>query len=337
MSYIEKSLYKFPEMMKEALEKEIEFNIEIKPKNIVIAGMGGSAISGDIIIDLIKDKIEIPIEVCKDYKLPNFINDESLVILISYSGNTEETISCFKQAINKNGNVICITSNGILEHLCKRKNIKFIKIPQNLKPRASFPYLFISLLKIIDSFEKRLKILYDSKEAIKIVEKLREDNFDNNKEEIKQEGILYDIAKLVYKKDAILIYSPDYLKGVATRIKTQINENSKMLSWFSTIPELNHNEISGWQEVEKSNFAVIFLRTYKENEKIRKRVEYTKDILKNKACVKEIWSIGKSKLAILFSLIYQGDILSLHIGKMRNVNVDDVPLQDRIKEILKKK
>ncbi|MEM5783981.1 MAG: bifunctional phosphoglucose/phosphomannose isomerase, partial [Candidatus Aenigmatarchaeota archaeon] len=333
---IEKSLYEFPEMMKKALKKEVDFIIEKKLKNIVIVGMGGSAISGDVLIDLIKDKIEIPIEVCRYYELPNFVKEDSLVILISYSGNTEETISCFKQAIKKKAKIVCITSNGILENLCKKYKIPLIKIPPKLKPRAAFPFLFISLLKIIDSFKKELMILEGIEEAIEIIEKIREENFDKKKKELKQEGMLYEIAKLFYKKDAILIYSSEHLKGVATRIKTQINENSKMLSWFSLLPELNHNEISGWQEVKKSNFAVIFLRTKDENERIIKRIEYTEDILKNRAIIKEIWSIGENKLAKLFSLIYRGDIISLHLGKMRNVNVDEVPLQDRIKEILRK-
>ncbi|MEM7816736.1 MAG: bifunctional phosphoglucose/phosphomannose isomerase [Candidatus Aenigmatarchaeota archaeon] len=335
MSKIEKSLYEFPEMMKKALKKEVDFSIEKKLKNIVIAGMGGSAISGDVLIDLIKDKIEIPIEVCRDYNLPNFVKEDSLVVIISYSGNTEETISCFKQAIKKRAKIFCITSNGILENLCEKYKIPLIKIPPKLKPRAAFPFLFISLLKIIDSFKKELMILEGIEEAIEIIEKIREENFDKKKKELKQEGELYELAKLVYKKEAILIYSPEYLKGIATRIKTQINENSKMLSWFSLLPELNHNELSGWQEVKKSNFAVIFLRDREESKSIRKRIEYTKEILKSKATIKDIWSIGKERVTRIFSLVYQGDILSLYIGKMRKVNIDEVPLQDRIKEILR--
>ncbi|MEM5835246.1 MAG: bifunctional phosphoglucose/phosphomannose isomerase [Candidatus Aenigmatarchaeota archaeon] len=336
MIEIEKSLYEFPEMMKKSLEKEIDVKIEKRPKEVVISGMGGSAISGDILIDLIKDKIEIPIEVCRDYNLPNFVKEDSLVVAISYSGNTEETISCFKQAIKKRANIFCITSNGILENLCKKYKIPLIKIPGNLKPRAAFPYIFLSLLKIIDSFEKELVIFDGINEAIKVVEKIRERNFDKEKKELKQEGELYELAKLVYKKEAILIYSPEYLKGIATRIKTQINENSKMLSWFSLLPELNHNELSGWQEVRKSNFAVIFLRDKEESKSIRKRIEYTKEILKSKATIKDIWSIGKERVTRIFSLLYQGDILSLHIGKMRKVNIDEVPLQERIKEILRR-
>lgn len=336
MSQIEKSLYEFPEMVKIALEKEINIKIDKKPKNLVIAGMGGSAISGDILIDLIKDKIEIPIEVCRDYDLPNFVNENSLVVIISYSGNTEETISCFNNAVEKNAKVVCITSNGILEKLCKRYRVPLIKVPSNLKPRAAFPFLFISLLRIIDNFEKKTIALDGADEASKIIEEIRDKNFDKEKKELRKEGEIYDIANIAYKKDAIIIYCSECLKGVATRIKTQINENSKMLSWFSTIPEINHNEISGWQEVKKSDFIVIFLRDRNESESIRTRIEYTKEILKNKAHVKEIWSIGNSRLAKLFSLVYQGDILSLYIGKMRKVNVDEVPLQDRIKDILSK-
>lgn len=335
MSEIEKYLYEFPEMIKKALEKEISFKIDKKPKNIIIAGMGGSAISGDILIDLIKDKIDIPIEVCRDYKLPNFVNENSIVILISYSGNTEETISCFYQAIKKKAKLFSITSNGELEKLCNRYKIPLIKIHRNLKPRAAFPILFVSLLKLINIFDKKALNLEEFEETIKIIEKIREENFEKSIKKLKEGGAIYEIAKTAYKKSAIIIYSPEFLRGVATRIKTQINENSKMLSWFSTIPEINHNEISGWQEIDSSDFFVIFLRDGEEDERIRLRIEYTKDILKSKAQAIDMWSIGKSNIAKLISLVYQGDILSLHLGKMRKVNVDEVPLQDRVKEILK--
>lgn len=336
MSKIEKSLYEFPEMIKKSLKERFELNLERKPKNVLIVGMGGSAIGGDIIINLLRDKIDIPIDVCRDYNIPYYVNEDSLCILISYSGDTEETISCFRQSIKKKAKIICITSNGILERVSKRYKLPLIKIAPDLKPRASFPLIFISLLKIFDNFEKENNILKDISEVIRIIEKIREENFDKDTQTVKSKGELYDIARSIYKSKAIIIYSPESFKGVAMRIKTQINENSKMLSWFSTIPEMNHNELSGWQEIKNTEFAVIFLRDKSEDKRIRVRIEYTKDILKNKAIVKEIWSIGKSLFSKIFSLVYQGDILSLHIGKMRKVDVDEVPLQDKIKEILRK-
>ena len=337
MSSIENSLFEFPEMMRKAMKEKLEFEFSEAPRNIVIAGMGGSAIPGDLLLDLLKLKRlrKMSLEVCRDYNLPEYVNKESLVIVISYSGNTEESLSCFEQAIEKGARVLCITSNGTLETLCEKNKIPLIRIEKNLKPRAALPFLFISLLKIFEKIANLSYISNELEESVEILERIREKYFTKNKE-MKNRGDLYNIAKCIHKCDAVIIYSPESLRGVATRIKTQINENSKMHSWTSTIPELNHNELSGWQEVKKSDFAVIFIRDVREDKKIKARIEYTKRIVKNKAIVKEIKAIGNSELARLFSLIYQGDLLSLVLAKIRKVNANEVPLQDKIKEILKR-
>lgn len=331
---IEKSILKFPEMIGEAIKYKIDLKINKKPKNIIIAGMGGSAIAGDILIDFVYSKLNIPIYVCKDYSLPCFVNKDSLVFIVSYSGNTEETLSCFKEAKEKNAILIGITSDGELEKIFKKYRLPLIKIPSGFQPRVALPYLFFSIIVALKSIGILKNFDKEIKEAIKILKNIRKKYSSENK--LKKFGEIYKIAKNVKKSDAIIIYSPESLKGVATRIKNQINENSKMLAWIGLIPEIGHNEISGWQEVKKSNFSVLLLRDRKEDKRIKIRFEYIKKILKEKAKIYEIFSEGKSELAKIFSLIYLGDILSLHIANERNVDAKNVPLQEKIKEILKK-
>jgi len=331
---VEKSILKFPEMIEEAIKYEFNFKINKKPKNIIIAGMGGSAIAGDILIDFVSSKLSIPIYVCKDYHLPGFVNENSLIFIISYSGNTEETLSCFKEAKEKNAVIIAITSNGKLEKICEKFSLPLIKIPSGFQPRFALPYLFFSIIVALKSMGVLKNVNGEIKETINVVKKIRKKYSFENK--IKKSGDIYKIAKNVKKSDGIIIYSHDSLKGVATRIKTQINENSKMLSWIGVIPEIGHNEISGWQEIRKSNFCVLLLRDKKENKKIKIRFEYIKKILKKRAKIYEIFSEGKGRLAKIFSLIYLGDILSLHIANERNIDAKNIPLQDKIKELLKK-
>jgi glucose/mannose-6-phosphate isomerase len=328
---------KVPEFIKDAIERArnlvIPSDIEVKGKKlkyynftqIIGVGMGGSAISFDFLRSFLRySNVKIPIESNRDYNLPPYADENTLVVLISYSGNTEETLSCFLDAIEIGCPIVALTSGGILEAFCIKLNLPYVKLPSGLPPRASLPYLFFPLLVILEklnypSFEK------DVTETLAVVEVL--------KEELKPETLIMDnfakrIAICLYNKIP-LIYGHTYFDSVANRIKCQFNENSKVHAFSEIYPESNHNEIVGWEADDEKliePFYPIFIRDPDEQPAIKARIEITRDqiILRKKKQVIEIVARGEGVLAKMFSVTYIGDFASIYLAVL--VGVDPTPV-----------
>ena len=242
----------FTNHLKEAIE--IGNNSGLKKnmknfKNILICGLGGSGIGGTIVADIVSIKARIPIATTKDYSIPNFVNNETLVIACSYSGNTEETLSALKKCKQKNAEIAIITSGGKLKKIAKENNYNKILIPPGQPPRAMFGYAFtglfymLALYEIIDDSFK-----YDLKNAIELL----------NAEKPSIQKTALSLAEKLYKQTPV-IYAANGFEGVAIRFRQQINENSKMLCWHHVVPEMNHNELLGWR-TNINNLAVVCLR-----------------------------------------------------------------------------
>lgn len=280
----------------------------IDAKNIVICGMGGSAIAGDYVREIFDDRNII---VIRDYYLPKYINKDYLCICISYSGNTEETISCLKDAIDRGLNIISITSNGKLEEICKDKGIRIIKLPKGFQPRFAFPYIFVSLIYILD------------RNVINRLEKfLREIEID--------EKFVEEVSKKLYEKPVTIICYNKYFP-VALRFKTQLNENSKHIARIELIPEMNHNEIEAYYNNINQSFVII--KGGDEPERISIRLEYVKNLIEKNSVgdFVEIEGYGNYlKNVLYFTMLF--DALSLKIAEMKNVN----PYEIRNIESLKK-
>ncbi len=297
-----------------------------RPENIVIVGMGGSAIGGDLLKDFLFLELDIPLETIRGYNLPKYVSKKTLIIVVSYSGNTEETLNCFKEGLEKNAMIICISSNGLLEKICKKQEIPIILVPKNIQPRASLPYLFFPLLVITNSLNLTSDFKNDIEETISILAEMNkkigsEIPFEQN--EAKQIAV-----KL--KDKVTLIFSPAGFGTIARRMKCQINENSKQLAYWNEFSELNHNEIVGWEkklDVLK-HFSLILIRSKDESVPIKTRIEVTKNLIfKDKIDeIIEIKGQGKSLLAQYFSLIFKGDLISYYLAIVNNV--DPSPVKD---------
>ncbi|MHA1298614.1 MAG: bifunctional phosphoglucose/phosphomannose isomerase, partial [Candidatus Helarchaeota archaeon] len=337
-------MYKFlvnmPESFSVLEEKASDINIKVSSEdfnNIIICGMGGSAIGGNLIQDLLFDKLPKPIFVNRGYNLPAFVDNNTLMITISYSGNTEETISAFQQGIDKKCKIIAISSNGKLIEYCERLGIDYIKVPSGIQPRAAISYIFMSLLIILKKTEIYSDFSEDLHEAIIILKNLRE-------ELLIKTPISKNIAKMTAKNIFSylpLIYAPSGFGSLARRMKCQINENSKSMASWDEFSELNHNTIVGLQEKSEINdiCCVILLRTQDEDEQIRNRIEITKEVIfKEKIhAVYEIWSKGKSKLAKMLSLLYIGDFISYYLAILKGINPTPVQGISELKKRLKEK
>ena len=239
----------FPKQCREALglPKGISASGEIN--NIVIAGMGGSAMGGDL-LKVYLSNTNIPVYVNRDYKVPNFVDENSLVFAVSYSGNTEETLSALNAAKEKKAQIIGITSGGKLSEECE----KVVNIPSGLQPRAALGYLFFPMLGILHN-TNIIRVKND--ELNEMMGILKQTNKFNEQGE--------ELSKKLKEKIPI-IYASEALGAIAFRWKTQINENAKMPAFYNVFSEMNHNEIAGYKSMDHK-FSVVMIQDKNDNDR----------------------------------------------------------------------
>ncbi|MBI2968816.1 MAG: bifunctional phosphoglucose/phosphomannose isomerase [Bacteroidetes bacterium] len=294
--------------------------------NIVICGMGGSGIGGTIISELAGKEAPVPISVCKSYLLPEFVNDKTLVIACSYSGNTEETLSAFRDAGKREARLVCISSGGEIKELARKYKSGFIEIPGGYPPRAAFGYPLVMLLytlhhyKIISAaFTRQLRTAIDllNQEQPAMIKSAKEIS-----------------TKILDKKP--VIYCDSTHEGVAVRFRQQLEENSKILASHHVVPEMNHNELVGWSQPYQDT-SVIMFRTEDENERNRKRFTFCTEIFRRfSSAVIEIHAKGNNMIERTLYLVHFGDWISYHLAGLRGIDAMEVNVIDRLKEELKK-
>ncbi|MCM8817951.1 MAG: bifunctional phosphoglucose/phosphomannose isomerase [Candidatus Omnitrophica bacterium] len=299
-------------------------------KKVIFTGMGGSAISGDIIKTIIEETGNIPVFCIRDYSLPSFVDNESLVVVESYSGNTEETVNIYKLSRKKSSIMLCVSSNGEIEKMCKNDGIPLIKIPSGMPPRCALGYLLLPVYK----FFVNLKILPELEN--KFFEKLKKwvDEFLPEKES----NLAIQIAENFYKKVPIIYSENRFYPGIL-RWKTQIAENSKSFSFINVLPEMNHNEIMSFNFPKWfiKNIVVLFIISDMENERVRKRIEITEKIISNK--INQVLKIklkGDTLFEKLLYLIILGDWVSFYLGILNKVNPTEIKEINILKEELQK-
>jgi len=304
----------FPKQCEDAAKIGRKFKIKGKFESIAVCGMGGSGIGGDLLKSLVKD---IPVYPIHDYNLPKYVNKKSLVILVSYSGNTEETISCFKEAKKKRCRIFSITSGGKLSELDRNAVI----VPKGYQPRNAIGYLFITMVSMLSSS----RIIPNQSAAIKETLGIL------NPKLCGREGFL--LAKRL--KDKIpVFYSSEEMAMAAYRIKTAVNENSKQPAFYHYFPEMNHNEMVGFNK-NSARITTVFMIDKKDSRHIQKRMEITKRLLKEKVDVCELEVKGKNLLARMMYSIYVGDYISYYLALMNREDPTPVLLVEEFKKLLK--
>ncbi len=306
----------FPNQCRTALPLAKGMTVSGKVDKIIVAGMGGSAVGGDLLKLYLHD-LKIPIMTVRDYKLPNFVDENTLVFAVSYSGNTEETLSAFEDATKRKAKIVAVTSGGKLAESAK----KVIKIPKGLQPRAALGYIFFPVLGVLVNSGIVKENMGDVKEMLDIL---------SNTNDFKSFG--EKLAKQIGNRTP-LIYASEQFSAVAYRWKTQFNENSKVAAFTHNFSELNHNEIVGYQTMSKEKFITIFLRDNSDNDRIKKRMDITKEIISQKVDVVEIFTKGNSLLSRLFSALYYADFTSYYLALQNKVD----PTPVHVIESLKKK
>ncbi|HHZ65474.1 MAG TPA: bifunctional phosphoglucose/phosphomannose isomerase [Flavobacteriales bacterium] len=235
--------------------------------NVLVSGLGGSGIGGTIVSQLTAGDANVPINVNKEYGIPKYISENSLVIISSYSGNTEETLQSMEYAISSGAEVACITSGGEVLKIAQENNLNHIVVPGGMPPRACLGYSLTQLLYLLDHYGITS---YDFRNDLRASIDLLIQEEDNITEEAKK------VAESLSNKIPI-IYSTAGFEGVSIRFRQQLNENSKMLCWHHVFPEMNHNELVGWRN-KSEDIAVVLLRNDSDPERVKTRVEICKDI-----------------------------------------------------------
>lgn len=326
---MEQLIANFPKQLEEAIEIGRKNKLDFAGRtftNVVVSGLGGSGIGGTIVTEIVSDEAAAPILVNKDYFLPGFVNENSLVIISSYSGNTEETVNAMQQAIEKKAMVVSITSGGKVAEMAQENNLPYILIPGGMPPRSCLGYSLTQLFFVLNyagiisnHFEKELE------KSVMLL----------NKEKNRIQKLALRVAKKLYKRTPV-IYSATGFEGVSIRFRQQINENSKMLCWHNVIPEMNHNELVGWVDKNKKLGVVIF-RNSNDYSRTQSRIENNKEVIAGcTSTIIELYSKGKSKLENSIYLIHLGDWISLYMAQLRNVDATEVNVIDRLKGSLAK-
>jgi len=299
-------------------------------RNVLITGMGGSGIGANLVESLTFGRIPIPITVSKGYNIPQFVSPHTLFIACSYSGNTEETLATIHKAMLKRAHIICITSGGRMLELAKEYNLLWIQIPGgSTTSRGHVGYMMISLLSAL--YHTNLIGAAFIKETENAIEYL-----DRGEKAIQAEAEL--IAKKLKGKLPI-IYCDERLKAMATRFQNQLNENAKQLAHVNTFPEMNHNEIAGWQfpEAILQHAQVIYLYSDHDHERVEKRMEICRPVFEKRSNqIIDIVAEGASLLEQFYYLIHLTDWISYYLAKENGVESAPVEAIDHLKEVLSK-
>jgi len=327
------TIAQFPDMIKEAVKIIDSSNMEsiLKIDNVIVTGMGASAISGDIVNSLFRSRIDVPIYVNREYDLPKWAKKDTLTIFLSYSGNTEETIHSFKEAFQKKCKIICVSSGGKLQEMSEARGVTHIKIPSGYQPRAATAFLLFPLILILKKAGLlKNNIESDIKETIEITQEFINENIKSVKEE---NNLSKQTARKIFNTIP-QIYGWGIYNPIVTRWRQQLNENGKVIAREDVVSECNHNDVVGWSanpEISKKFSCIIFRDKPDESIYMSTRLDFMNDLFKdNVANIIRIHPKGKSKLAKMMHTMLIGDFTSCYLAILRNI--DPTPV-DAIMEL----
>ncbi|HVP36221.1 MAG TPA: bifunctional phosphoglucose/phosphomannose isomerase [Terriglobales bacterium] len=333
-------IYNFPQQLTEGAHLGFIADLKLSdftPQNIVLTGMGGSAIGGDLARTYLSYELKVPFNVCRNYLLPEYVNEKTLVFVSSYSGETEETLSAFQEAKRRKSKIIAITTGGALLQECNKYGFPFILIPKGFPPRAALGYSFAPILITLS----RLRLVQDKTEELEKTSKfLEEKRAEYSLEKKKRLNPAKRLALSLFGKLSIIYSSTDYFDAVGYRWKGQFGENSKILAYNNYFPEFNHNELVGWKVLDqiRDKLRVIILKDKDDHPRIKTRMQIVKNIiLKKKVKVIEIESQGETLLSRIFSLIQLGDFASFYLAILNQVDPTPVEVIDYLKKELASK
>ncbi len=329
-------LHQFPGQCRLAWEKVLGFKLPLEYRRVdkvVILGMGGSAIGGDLVRRLAIAESRVPVWVNRDYSLPSFVDGDTLVIASSYSGNTEETISAFTASLKTPARKLAITAGGRLKKLAEKEGIPVFTIDYQAPPRAAFPHSFVPLVGIF----RRLGLLSgksaDLDEALEVLNQFAG-------ELVETTPLAANPAKWLadgLRGRLVVIYGGELLSEVAWRWKTQFNENGKAWAFFELFPELNHNAVAGYAFPPdfKDKVFVVLLHSPLLSPRCRLHYQAAAELLARSGVKHElVAAVGETALAQLMGLVLLGDYVSFYLAMLNGADPTALAAVDFVKGYL---
>ncbi|MDX2129589.1 MAG: bifunctional phosphoglucose/phosphomannose isomerase [Chloroherpetonaceae bacterium] len=300
---------------------------------VVISGLGGSAIGGDLVRTYLGGEVTVPILVNRNYTLPEFVGKNTLVVISSYSGNTEETLSVYHEAIKRGAKIACVTSGGQVEKLANKHGHFTVKIPGGSPPRAALGLSFTALIRIFTEFAFCKSKLNEIQETAAVLRGLSFVYSDPQN----PKNIALKLANLMKGTLPVIYTSDDYTAAIGVRWKGQICENAKMLAYSNVFPELNHNELVGWKENKDilKKCTVVMIHDETDHPRTSYRMDVTEGLIgKLAANIIHVSSVDAGLMARLFSLIILGDWVSYYLAILNKVDPSPVTAIDYLKKSL---
>lgn len=327
-------LVSFPDYWDEAIKLTFGLALGIdkkKVRNVMIAGMGSSAISGDLIRTYARSTSPFPIGMCRNYELPAWVDDQTLLIACSYSGNTEETIFAIDEAKRKGAQVIGITSGGKIWEKAQKNEFECVKIPGGLPARAALAYSFLPHYQIF----REMGFLNDDESILMDTSQFLHqqiDKFSNY-----QENEALNLAREIQDTLPVLYSDTSMMEAVSLRWREQLEENAKTLAYGNLLPGMNNNEIVGWEQIAHltGRLSVIMLKDADDNPRVTRRMEITRELISEQVAGLYILTTqGENRLTRLFSLVQFADWTSLYLAFLNDVDPTPVAKSDLLKSKL---
>jgi glucose/mannose-6-phosphate isomerase len=328
----------FPQQVEEAVAIGNASPIRINTRGIqqiVLCGMGGSAIGGDLLRSYVLDELPVPFLINRSYTLPAFVGNRTLAIISSYSGTTEEALACYSEAVKRGSTILTISSGGTVEQRARKRRHIHIKVPGGPSPRAALGYSFFPLLIALT----KLKFISPKTSEIKETIALLKRKVNEYSDPALATNTALLLAKQLHGRIGVVYSAAERLDAVNTRWRGQIAENAKSLMWGHVVPEMNHNELVGWNVLREQmrEMQVFFLRDKEDHRRVAKRLDITKELLSEYTPhIAEVWSEGKSRLARIFSLVHLGDWVSFYLAMLNGQDPMPVKAIDYLKQELSK-
>jgi glucose/mannose-6-phosphate isomerase len=319
-----------PEHLRDALWKVESAGLDSwdSPGGIIVAGMGGSAIGGELARAILGDHASRPLITARAYGLPPWTTNETTVVCASYSGNTEETLTCYEAAGVIGARRVAVTSGGKLAELARADGVPVIPLAGGYQPRAAVAYLTIAVLEVaaLAGVGPRMNSEIDvaAEHLEELVVAWGPEGADDS--EAKR------LARALHGTVPV-IAGAGLTTPIAYRWKTQVNENAKAPAYALELPELDHNEIAGWAAAPSfGRFSAVFLDDCDMHPRVRKRVELTARLIAPGAAgVHRVESRGQTTVERVFSLILLGDLVSVYLAALRGIDPGPVETLDRLK------
>ncbi|HYY48025.1 MAG TPA: bifunctional phosphoglucose/phosphomannose isomerase [Thermoplasmata archaeon] len=306
-----------PEQLAAGVEAGREVKVPIgEAQRIFIVGMGGSAIGGDVFSAWLSDRAKAAIQVVRDYRLPSYARPEDLLVAVSYSGNTEETLAAAAEGVKLGCRGVAITSDGKLKDLARPAGLRVIPLPTGLPPRGAFGHMF----GILAGLGQEWTIGDLGAELDQATVHLKSLRKEFGPERTTSKNRAKALAIRV-QRTVPVIYGAGPFLSIAKRWQTQLNENAKVLAFSSAFPEADHNELVGWVEDPRNRaHRPILLRDRDERPDLRRQLDITVSLISRKTKVEQIEDEGPTLLSRMLGTLFLGDYVSLYLAALRRVD-----------------